>query len=184
MFRIRSYILCAVFGVYGFFVAGCPTPVPVATITYTQLGACQQMSITDVVSPPLVLVFFEVTTIDNTQPTTDYNFTPLGLYIVDPATGNFGFSQTYDGSLQNLYNQLVAVTVPHGTVKTLNQVGAMIVTTTSQNAAPAQASQTNYFLQYHTLPNTPGVAFAKTNTVDPKHPTPYATTCSQLPFPR
>lgn len=145
---------------------GCsgPDPKPIATIKYHQVGGCNgYLQGNDAVSvgPHAAYVVFNIESIDNTQPSSDFNFDPSRLFI------NEGSREFVDPRLRFARDLsvfgTVPVTVPHGQIRTLNGFSIVVVSTTSENGS-IEANRTNYFLLYNTQSTDPGILLNKTNS--------------------
>src|SRR5579872_5433438 len=120
--------------------AGCG---PSATLTYRQLGACDDFT------PDFLMagsnkayVFFRMDSIDNAS-SAAVNFDPFQLYV--PSVGtidqmlSFEWAQTLQGP------EAAPVTVPAGKTESLAGWGVMLVSTSTTDGA-VEANQTAYLL--------------------------------------
>jgi hypothetical protein len=134
-----------------------------ATISFKQVGACNGWndgSSLYSAGPNAAYVVFKVHSIDNTQGKVNFAF--------DPAKTAVGVSSRphMDSGLSLAHHmgvlQLVATSIPKGTLVGLDGFSVAVVPTANPNGA-VEANQTSYFLTYDTGASDPGVIFSKEN---------------------
>lgn len=148
------HYLRALGGVIGvLMLVGCTTqPNQLALIHYKQLGACinAQTGSGSISAPPShAVVVFRVSSIDNTKPSVDWIFDSTSFTINPPSAPQQNLGGT--GPIPIAHNQ----NVPLNTL-----VGILVETSESDGT---DASGTNYFLVYPTVPPAPGNVSVKDN---------------------
>jgi hypothetical protein len=133
--------------VVGLAAGGCN---PTATLSYKQLGACDDFS------PGLLqagankaYVFFRMDSIDNSANATTANFNPFNLEV--PTLVTASGEGKIDQTLSNEWAQALQgpptgpITVPPQTFQSINGWGVMLVSTSTSDGA-VEANATSYFL--------------------------------------
>lgn len=165
MFRIPALVVLVTLT---FGLVGCPpTPISLALIHFSQLGACvhAQTGNGDITVPAShAVVIFRVSTIDNTQIGTNWSFDSTTLQVNPP-------SQTQ----QNL-GGAGPVLVAANTNVPVNALVGIIVETNSADGS--DASGTNYFLLYPLVAPAPGTLAVKDNPHQTSYP--FARDCSSI----
>jgi hypothetical protein len=151
--------------------AGCG---PSATLTYRQLGAC------DDYAPGFLMagankayVFFRMDSLDNAS-STSVNFDPFQLYV--PSVGqidqmlSFEWAQTLQGP------EAASVTVAAGKVQSLIGWGVMLVSTDTTDGA-VEANKTAYFLV-----DAPGSNILPVSETPNQTSWPYTRDCGSIDF--
>ena len=135
----------------------------VATINYTQVGACNGWndgSELHTAGPNAAYVVFKVQSIDNTSGKVDFAFEPSKMAVNVSSRPHMDSGLTL-AKFMGVF-QLVPKTIPLGKVVGLDGFSVAVVPTSNPNGS-VEANQTAYTLVYDTSTKDPGILFAKGN---------------------
>ncbi len=138
--------------------AGCNQRV--ATVNYTQVGACDA-------GAHRAYVFFEIGAIDNSGPSIDFDFAPIRVSLEDGMVESAPWPHYIRLITEFLVTEQKTVPrhqlVPHGTSKNLLHY-MVFERQTGDPDGSKEANETSYFLNYDRRDSDPPVFMAKSNT--------------------